>query len=204
MATAEITHSFTKVAGVTFPNRDGSSRQEIIQRCCSHEQPYLEPEPDNPADPNAIRVVRETGEQLGYLPAALAEGVAHGFQDGWSYVAFVSSVFTPDDAYNTYGLAVLARQHGVPFYVAAPVSTIDLGTARGDGIPIEERGREEVAEFAGRCVVPKGVPVRHPAFDITPAALVDAIITERGVAREPFGPSLASLLQAGCTSPAGD
>jgi methylthioribose-1-phosphate isomerase len=96
----------------------------------------------------------------------------------------------------TYGLAVLARQHDIPFYVAAPLSTIDFGTSRGADIPIEERGREEVAEFAGRPVVPKGVPVRHPAFDVTPAALVDAIVTERGIAREPYGTSLASLLRS--------
>ena len=96
----------------------------------------------------------------------------------------------------TYGLAVLAREHGIPFYVAAPLSTIDLATASGDEIPIEERGREEVAEFGARPVVPKGVPVRNPAFDITPAALVDAIVTERGVAREPYRTSLASLLQS--------
>ena len=96
----------------------------------------------------------------------------------------------------TYGVAVLAREHGIPFYVAAPLSTIDLGTARGDEIPIEERGREEVAEFGARPVVPEGVPVRHPAFDVTPAALVDAIVTERGVARAPYDTSLASLLQS--------
>jgi methylthioribose-1-phosphate isomerase len=96
----------------------------------------------------------------------------------------------------TYGLAVLAREHGIPFYVAAPLSTIDLATASGDEIPIEERGREEVAEFGARTVVPKGVPVRNPAFDITPAALVDAIVTERGLAREPYRTSLASLLQS--------
>jgi methylthioribose-1-phosphate isomerase len=90
---------------------------------------------------------------------------------------------------------VLAREHRGPFYVAAPLSTIDLGTARGAGIPIEERGREEVAEFDGRPVIPEGVPVRHPAFDVTPAALVDAIITDRGIAREPYTASLAALLQ---------
>ena len=95
----------------------------------------------------------------------------------------------------TYAVAVLAREHRVPFYVAAPLSSIDLGTTSGEGIPIEERGREEVAECGGRRVVPDGVPVRNPAFDITPAALVDAIVTERGVAREPYATSLASLLQ---------
>jgi methylthioribose-1-phosphate isomerase len=94
----------------------------------------------------------------------------------------------------TYGVAVLAREHGIPFYVAAPLSTIDLATASGEEIPIEERGREEVAEFGARPVVPEGVPVRHPAFDVTPAALVDAIVTERGVARAPYRSSLASLL----------
>ncbi len=96
----------------------------------------------------------------------------------------------------TYGVAVLARAHGIPFYVAAPLSTIDPAMATGEGIPIEERGREEVAEFGARPVVPKGVPVRHPAFDVTPAALVTAIITDRGVAREPYDTSLASLLQS--------
>jgi methylthioribose-1-phosphate isomerase len=96
----------------------------------------------------------------------------------------------------TYGLAVLARQHGIPFYVAAPLSTVDLATPTGDEIPIEERGREEVAELGARPLVPKGVPVRHPAFDVTPAALVDAIITERGVASAPYDASLASLLRS--------
>ena len=104
----------------------------------------------------------------------------------------------------TYGVAVLARQHGIPIYVAAPLSTVDLGTATGDGIPIEERAGEEVAEFCGRRVVPDGVPVRHPAFDVTPAALVDAIVTDRGVAGAPYAASLAALLPPGCRLPAGD
>jgi methylthioribose-1-phosphate isomerase len=93
----------------------------------------------------------------------------------------------------TYGLAVLARAHQLPFYVAAPRSTVDLATASGDAIPIEERGRDEVATLAGRTLVPPGVPVRHPAFDVTPAELVTAIVTEAGIARPPYAESLPAL-----------
>jgi len=102
----------------------------------------------------------------------------------------------------TYGLALLAKAHGIPFYVAAPCSTIDLATANGDAIPIEERGRDEVARIAGRAVVPEGVPVRHPAFDVTPAALVTALVTERGVLRSPDRDGLAALLRASCAGAA--
>ena len=102
----------------------------------------------------------------------------------------------------TYGLALLAKAHGLPFYVAAPCSTIDLATANGDAIPIEERGRDEVARVAGRAVVPEGVPVRHPAFDVTPAALVTALITERGVLRSPDRDGLAALLRESCAGSA--
>jgi methylthioribose-1-phosphate isomerase len=93
----------------------------------------------------------------------------------------------------TYGLAVLARAHGIPFYVAAPLSTLDLATPDGAAIPIEERGRDELATLAGRRLVPDGVPVRHPAFDVTPAELVTAIVTEAGVARAPYDTALAEL-----------
>jgi methylthioribose-1-phosphate isomerase len=93
----------------------------------------------------------------------------------------------------TYPLAVLARAHQIPFYVAAPVNTVDLSTRDGSEIPIEERGRSEVAELAGRTLVPDGVPVFHPAFDITPAELVTAIVTERGIIRPPFPAALAAL-----------
>ena len=103
----QITHFYTKIAGVTFPNPDGSSRQEFIQKCRPDEQVFLEPEPDNRFDPNAVRVVRKTDEQLGYLPAGLAESVAAGLRDGVSFVGFVSCVLTPDDAYDTYGLQLL-------------------------------------------------------------------------------------------------
>jgi len=103
----------------------------------------------------------------------------------------------------TYGLALLAKAHGIPFYVAAPCSTIDLATATGAAIPIEERGRDEVAHMAGRAVVPEGVPVRHPAFDVTPAALVTALVTERGVLRSPDRDGLAAHLRETCASSAG-
>ncbi len=95
----------------------------------------------------------------------------------------------------TYTAAVLAREHSLPFYVAAPLSTIDLKTPDGAAIPIEERGRDEVANFGARPVVPDGVPVRHPAFDVTPARLVTAIITERGVLRPPYAESLRDALR---------
>jgi len=95
----------------------------------------------------------------------------------------------------TYALAVLAGAHGIPFYVAAPLSTVDLATPDGAAIPIEERGREEVTEIGGRVLVPEGVPVRHPAFDVTPARLVTALVTEAGLARPPGPESLRALLQ---------
>jgi methylthioribose-1-phosphate isomerase len=93
----------------------------------------------------------------------------------------------------TYPLAVLARRHNVPFYVAAPLSSIDLECASGDDIPIEQRSPKEITEFAGRQVAPKGVEVFNPAFDVTPAELVSAIITERGIARPPYNKTLAAL-----------
>jgi methylthioribose-1-phosphate isomerase len=86
----------------------------------------------------------------------------------------------------TYGVAVLARHHGIPFYVAAPWSTIDPALADGAAIPIEERDAREVQEIAGRRIVPAASPARNPAFDVTPAALITGIVTERGVIRPPF------------------
>ncbi len=95
----------------------------------------------------------------------------------------------------TYSLSVLAREHGLPFLVAAPFSTVDLSLASGEAIPIEERDESEVTGFRGVRWAPLGVRVRNPAFDVTPAAHVTAIITERGVATPPFERSLAALNQ---------
>jgi methylthioribose-1-phosphate isomerase len=95
----------------------------------------------------------------------------------------------------TYTLAVLAREHGIPFYVAAPISTIDLLVPDGSRIPIEERDRREVTHIGGKQMAPDGIAVRNPAFDVTPARLVTAIITERGVVKEDYRQGLKSLAE---------
>src|SRR3954470_20726431 len=97
----------------------------------------------------------------------------------------------------TYGVAVLAKEHGIPFYVAAPISTVDLATADGAGIPIEERNAREVTHVGSSQLTPNGARIRNPAFDVTPAKYVSAIITERGIARAPFNESLSSLAAGG-------
>jgi methylthioribose-1-phosphate isomerase len=93
----------------------------------------------------------------------------------------------------TYSLAVLAKENGVPFYVAAPCSTLDLAIASGDDIPIEQRPAAEVTHFAGSLIAPEGTKVENPAFDVTPNVYVTAIITEKGVARPPFGDTLRAI-----------
>jgi methylthioribose-1-phosphate isomerase len=93
----------------------------------------------------------------------------------------------------TYSVAVLAKENGVPFFVAAPISTLDLTLASGEQIPIEQRAASEVTHVFGRPVAPSGTAVENPAFDVTPARYVDAIITERGVARAPYEESLRKL-----------
>jgi methylthioribose-1-phosphate isomerase len=92
----------------------------------------------------------------------------------------------------TYALAVLACQHGVPFYIAAPMSTVDLTLADGSQIPIEERAAEEVSTVAGVRITPEGVAIFNPAFDVTPHGLITAIITDRGICDHPFTESLAA------------
>ncbi len=97
----------------------------------------------------------------------------------------------------TYALAVLAAHHHLPFYVAAPWSTVDLDTPTGEAIPIEERAGEEVLALAGQRIAPAGVPARYPAFDVTPEALVSAIVTDRGVVRRPYAEQLRALANGG-------
>ncbi|HXY16203.1 MAG TPA: S-methyl-5-thioribose-1-phosphate isomerase [Terriglobales bacterium] len=93
----------------------------------------------------------------------------------------------------TYTVAVLAKEHKIPFYVAAPISTVDLNTPDGSKIPIEQRNIDEVTHFGGKQIAPEGALVENPAFDVTPAEYVTAIVTERGIARAPYTESLAKL-----------
>jgi len=95
----------------------------------------------------------------------------------------------------TYSVAVLAKENGIPFYVAAPVSTFDLTLASGDAIPIEQRSPDEVTHFRGVPVAPEAIAAAHPAFDVTPSRYVTAIVCERGVARAPYEESLRKLAQ---------
>jgi len=97
----------------------------------------------------------------------------------------------------TYGLAVLARAHGIPFYVAAPLSTIDPTLPDGGAIPIEERAADEVTHVGGIRMAPEGIDVWNPAFDVTPHELITAVITEAGVIRPPF----AEGIERACTFP---
>jgi methylthioribose-1-phosphate isomerase len=96
----------------------------------------------------------------------------------------------------TYSVAILAREHGIPFYVAAPFNTIDLATASGDLIPIEQRPAREVTHVNGKQVTPHGVRIENPAFDVTPAKNITAIITERGVLKAPFTESIRAMASA--------
>lgn len=123
---------------------------------------------------------------------------AHFFQKGEICAVVVGSdrIAANGDVANkigTYGLACLARLHDRPFLVAAPWSTVDLRTPAGDAIPIEERSATEVTHVGHQRLVPEGVGVRHPGFDVTPARLVTAIVTERGVASPPSRQTLAAL-----------
>ena len=104
----------------------------------------------------------------------------------------------------TYQVAVMCHRHGLPFYVAAPTSTIDLTIAHGEDIPIEERHADEVRTVFGHPIAASDVAAVNPAFDVTPAELVTAIITENGVAYPPYETSLAQVVRAGQSGAAGD
>lgn len=136
----------------------------------------------------------------------IADGAAgHLMQRGEIDLAIVGAdrITANGDAANkigTYTVACLAARHGLPFYVAAPLTTVDLTLATGAEIHIEERPAHEVRTVFGHPIAPENVAVRNPSFDVTPADLISALVTERGIARAPYGPSLASLF-SGAPSP---
>jgi methylthioribose-1-phosphate isomerase len=101
----------------------------------------------------------------------------------------------------TYGVSILAKEHNIPFYVAAPWSTLDLATAHGDLIPIEQRAATEVTHSNGKQMTPHGVAIENPAFDVTPAKYVTAIITERGVLRAPYEQSIRDMAKQTISEP---
>ena len=124
----------------------------------------------------------------------------HFFQEGRFDAVIVGAdrIAANGDTANkigTYTVAVLANAHGVPFYVAAPLSTIDVQCPNGAGIPIEERSAAEVTSINNVSVAPAGINVRHPAFDVTPARLITAIITDRGVLRAPYGDAIREVFR---------
>jgi methylthioribose-1-phosphate isomerase len=131
----------------------------------------------------------------------IAEGAAaHLMKQGMVQWVIVGSdrIAANGDVANkigTYGLAVLARHHGVKFMVAAPTSTVDMTIASGDDIPIEERSAREVLTLAGQRVAAEGAEAWNPAFDVTPAALVDAIVTEKGVVLAPSAEKMAAMMK---------
>jgi methylthioribose-1-phosphate isomerase len=96
----------------------------------------------------------------------------------------------------TYTVAMMAHAHEIPFYVAAPLATIDLATASGDDIPIEQRNARELTHLGSTRLTPDGASIWNPAFDVTPARLIAGIITERGIARPPYEASLKGLFEA--------
>jgi methylthioribose-1-phosphate isomerase len=94
----------------------------------------------------------------------------------------------------TYSLAILAKEHNIPFYVAAPLSTIDFNLKTGREIPIEERDKKEVSHIGGKRIVPHGVSIWNPAFDVTPNRFIAAIITDHGVVKKPYQKNLKKLI----------
>lgn len=123
---------------------------------------------------------------------------AHVMSKGWVQAVIVGTdrVAANGDVANkigTYGVAVLAKAHNIPFYVACPMSTIDLSTPTGASIPIEERHADEVTVGFGKRTAPEGVKVYNPAFDITPSELVTAIVTEKGIVTAPYDIGLRKL-----------
>ena len=155
----------------------------------------------DPGETNA-RPMQDPKDASSTLPLGLAGLMVAGLADDWGEpgdaAVFVGAdrIAKNGDTANkigTYSLAVLAKSHGIPFYVAAPMSTFDFSLKTGASIPIEERSECEVTHFKGARSAPQGMKVYNPAFDITPGKLISAIITEKGVLTRPYSSAIACL-----------
>ncbi|MCS6799822.1 MAG: S-methyl-5-thioribose-1-phosphate isomerase [Myxococcota bacterium] len=185
-AGALATGGYGTALGVVRAARDAGKRVRVL---ATETRPYLQG-----ARLTAWELQRD-GIEVEVVPdgaaaVVLAAGEVHRVLVGADRVARNGDVA---NKVGTYGLAVLARAHEVPFAVAAPTSTLDMATPTGADIPIEQRSREEIALVAGRRIVPDGVPCRHPAFDVTPARLIDVLYTERGALRPARGETPETL-----------
>ncbi|NLN16877.1 MAG: S-methyl-5-thioribose-1-phosphate isomerase [Firmicutes bacterium] len=138
---------------------------------------------------DGIPVTLITDNMAGYV---MGRGLVQGVVVGADRVAANGDVA---NKIGTYSLAILAREHGLPFYVAAPLSTVDLATPDGEHITIEERDPTEVSHLAGIRIAPEGVDILNPAFDVTPAKYITGIITEKGVVKPPYDRGLAALFR---------
>src|SRR6476620_10789177 len=144
-----------------------------------------------------IRAAAEAGKRIAVLADETRPFLQGARLTAWELVK--DGIAANGDVANkigTYAVAVLAKEHGLPFYVAAPISTVDLNTPDGTRIPIEERNDREVTHVGSSRLTPEGARIRNPAFDVTPSKYVTAIITERGIARAPYEESLAQLVRA--------
>ena len=174
-------------------------RKVVLRKLIWRERPSVWVDETRPVLQGARLTAWELGE-LGIPYTLVADAMAgslFGSGDVDAVIVGADRIAANGDVANkigTYGVAVLAREHGIPFYVAAPLSTIDLDTPEGSGIPIEERNDREVTHVGSTRLTPEGAKIRNPAFDVTPAKYVTAIITERGIAQPPYAASLAQLL----------
>jgi methylthioribose-1-phosphate isomerase len=192
-AGALATAGFGTALGVIYAARDAGRRVQVI---ACETRPFLQG-----ARLTAWELKRER------IPVTLVtDGMAaHLMQRGRVDCVIVGAdrIAANGDVANkigTYAHAVVADRHGLPFYVAAPLSTVDLACPTGADIPIEERSPREVTHIFDRQIAPSGVRVANPAFDVTPNALVTAIVTERGIARAPYDRALARLARETTTT----
>ncbi len=185
-AGALATAGYGTAVGVIRAAWDGGARFSVF---CTETRPWLQ----------GARLTMWELQRLGIPTSLIVDSAAASLMSRGEVQAVLvgaDRIAANGDVANkigTYSLAVLAKSHRIPFYVAAPLSTVDMDTETGDAIPIEERAATEVTHIAGRAIAPEGVSVRNPVFDVTPFGYVTAIVTEQGLARAPYEPAFRRL-----------